>query len=129
MSLVLVDTSVWIDFLKDDVSEETETLLNLLDEDKVCILPVIRAEILTGARTERDFNELREKLSALPCLDEPEDLWDDAAWTRFRLARRGIQTSLIDLMIAVTASRHHCPLLTRAREFRQIARIIPLRFA
>ena len=129
MSLVLADTSVWIDFLNTSGSEEAEKLAALLDEDKVCILPMIRAEVLSGARTEREFQDLKEKLSALPSLEEPEDLWDNAAWARFRLARRGIASSLLDIVIALNASRHHCPLLTRDKEFRQIAHVLPLRFA
>ncbi len=126
MSLVLADTSVWIDFFKSGRSEEVEKLTSLLEEDRVCIVPIIKAEILSGARTESEFDALKEKLSALPSLKEPDNIWEDAAWARFRLARKGIQTALIDLSIAITASHNHCGLLTRDNEFRQISSVVRL---
>ncbi len=127
MALILVDTSVWIDFFHSTQSEEAKRLAEYLEGDRVCITSLIRAEILSGARNEKEFNLLKENLSALPILEEPQGFWDQVAHFRFLLARRGIQSSLIDLSIGVLAYHHNCFLLTRDKEFKQIAHILPIK--
>ncbi len=129
MSMVLVDTSIWIDFFKSGKSHEAERLSALLKKERVCIVPIIRAEILSGARTEKEYTALQSHLSALLVLDEPLNLWDSAARVRYLLARKGIQSSLMDLAIAVFAHDHGCELFTRDKEFRQISSVLPLRLA
>ena len=129
MALVLVDTSVWIDFLKLGETPESRELVGYLDRDEACVTPIIKAEVLSGAKTEEDFTTLQEKFSALPSLQEPPNFWDAVARNRFNLARKGLNVSLIDLAIAVTAQGHDCPILTSNKGFKIIATVIKLRFA
>lgn len=129
MSLVLADTSVWIDFLCGAKSHESGVLSELLEQDRVCIAAIIRAEILSGARDSKQFDMLKDRVSALPLLGEPPEFWDSVAFYRFTLARKGVQVSLTDLAIAYLAHFHHCPLLTRDKEFKHIAQALPLKFA
>lgn len=99
--------------------------MEYLEQDRVCLTHVIQAEILSGARTEVEYERLKNWLSALPILEDFPGFWDRIARSRFQLARKGIQTSITDLMIAVSASHYGCRLLSLDKEFRQISAVVP----
>ncbi len=125
---VLVDTSVWISYFRGASSRFTDHLDELLRHDAACLTAIIRAELLSGTRHEKEFLQLSDRLGAVDRLPEPEDLWDRVAYARFLLARRGVQASLTDLSIAEMARHHRCLLLTEDKEFRPIARVISFQF-
>ena len=124
-SLILADTSVWIDFFRSAKSDHSQKLADYLEQDRVCIVQVIRAEILSGSKTEMEYEKIKEGLSALPLLDDFPGFWDAIARARFRLARKGFQASIPDLMIAVSAGHYGCGLFTLDKEFRQISTVVP----
>ncbi len=126
MALILADSSVWIDFFRKNNSSSAKKLAYYLSLDRICVTHIIRVEIISGARAEKEFNQLKNNLSALPILDEPPGFWDSIALYRFQLARRGVQISITDLSIAVLASHYRCPLLTKDKEFIQISLVLPL---
>ena len=86
----------------------------------------VYSELISGARTRSAFEDLRTLLGSLEWLAEPAAAWDRVAEARFALARQGIQASLVDLLIAVTAAEDGASLLTRDRDFERISRIVPL---
>ena len=121
MSRALVDRSAWIDFLRGR-GQAVKRVDGLLADDLAATAGVITAEVTSGARTRVELDELRAMFAALPQIEVPNDLWDRVAESRFSLARQGVQASLVDLAIAVTASAAGCRLLTRDRDFVAIAR-------
>lgn len=127
-ALVLVDTSVWIRFFRVATSPEAVVLDTLLAVGPVATCAPIRAEVVSGAPTTAQFQRLRTLFGALIQLDPPPDLWPTLEEHRFTLARRGYQASLVDLMIALTASLHHVPLWTLDEDFKPIATVMPLRW-
>jgi len=122
---VLVDTSVWVQFFRAGQTPEALHLDDLLQTRAVRTCAPIRAEVLSGARTDRERGQLRELFQAVPVLDLPADLWDRVEDARFALARKGHQASLIDLMIAWTAASHRTPLWTLDDDFSAVQRIVP----
>ena len=59
--MILVDTSVWIDFLQSRDNESTEKLNSILDLNiPFGVTGQIYQEILQGAKTEKDFNKLKQ---------------------------------------------------------------------
>jgi predicted nucleic acid-binding protein len=125
---VLVDTSVWVDYFRRGASVGAQALDALLADDRTVVTSLIRAEILSGARRETEYEYLERYLWALPILPDPPHLWNRVARARYRLARLGVQSSLVDLSIAVAACECRCPLLTLDRQFQAIARVIPIQF-
>jgi predicted nucleic acid-binding protein len=125
--LVLVDTSVWIDFLKKGRTPDGGRLETLIKTDSACLTPLIRAEILSGARNEKDYQTLSSTLSAVKMLTEPKDLWDRIARIRYTLARRGFQVSVPDLSIALYAEFHRCPVFTTDKAFKTIAKVVSIK--
>ena len=127
MSDILVDTSVWLDFFKVKDSPYGETLDRLLEEERVCTTDLIKAEIIPGARTPKQFRELKDYFNALPLANEPASLWEDIMEVQFRLKRRGINgISIPDLIIAVVAAANGKVILTKDSDFGRIQRVLPL---
>ena len=127
MSDILVDTSVWLDFFKVKDSPYGETLDRLLEEERVCTTDLIKAEIIPGARTPKQFRELKDYFNALPLANEPASLWEEIMEAQFRLKRRGINgISIPDLMIAVVAKANEKVIFTKDRDFQRIQRALPI---
>lgn len=123
MSDILVDTSVWLEFFRTRDSPYAEVLDQLLEAEQVCTTDLIKAEIIPGARTPKQFRELKEYFNALPLATEPASLWEEIMEVQFRLKRRGINgISIPDLMIAVVANANGKIIFTQDNDFRLIQR-------
>lgn len=123
---VLVDSSAWIEFLRRTTSPVSELVDRLLEEDRAYIVPPIFAEVVSGARSRREFARLLSAMSTLPHPAEPDDLWGRIADARFRLKRKGTRAAIVDLWIAVAASLSGLPLLTLDSDFDRIGVAVPI---
>jgi predicted nucleic acid-binding protein len=124
--LVLVDTSVWVKFFREATSLESQVLDMLLAAGPVATCPPIRTEAISGAPTKREYERLRQLFDALTNLELPTGVWRTVEESRFELARYGIQASVVDLLIAVTAHAHHAALWTLDEDFTRIAKVVPM---
>jgi predicted nucleic acid-binding protein len=125
--MVLVDTNVWISAFKDPKSAAATPLAQLLLDKHACFTAIIRAELLSGARHETEYQFLETRLAAIPLLEEKPGLWDAAAHARFKLARQGVQEGLLDLSIACMAVQHHARLWTSDKQFAAIQKVVPFK--
>lgn len=64
--MILVDSSVWIDYFRGTVNAQTDCLDHLLSSEMLLMGDLILAEVLQGFASERDFNQARILLTALP---------------------------------------------------------------
>lgn len=67
---VVLDTSVWIEYLRGN-PDFFETCQELLENGRVYGLELIFAELLQGARGEREIETILAFSSLVPSLDEP----------------------------------------------------------
>lgn len=67
--MILVDSSVWIDFFRGEATPQVERLDALLGNEPLAIGDLILAEVLQGFVTERDFNEARKTLDAFTLIE------------------------------------------------------------
>lgn len=63
--MILVDSSVWIDYLRGDATPQTNRLDGLLGSEPLAIGDLILTEVLQGFMTEREFNAARKVLLSL----------------------------------------------------------------
>ena len=63
--MILVDSSVWIDYLRGTVSPQAEKLDALLGTVPLAIGDLILTEVLQGCATDREFNAVKRTLSTL----------------------------------------------------------------
>ena len=125
--MILVDTSAWVEFLRDSGSPVCAHVDELLAAD-FATCPPIRMEVLAGARDERHLNDLRRLLARGSIVHtEPTD-YDEAA-ALYRSCRRGGETvrKLIDCLIAAVAIRAGTPVLHGDADFEALARHTALR--
>ncbi len=129
--MIVVDTSVWIDFFAGRDTAQVIFLLRRLDQqdDEIALTDLILAEILQGLRTDRDVQRVEDRLSVFPVL-RLSDLSDfRRAAALYRSARqRGItirRTS--DCLIASVCVREQVQLLHGDRDFDRLAEVTDLR--
>ena len=120
--MVLVDTSVWIDVLRDATGARARTFRTLLDGDEPVLSRFTALELLQGCADDRSWLSLREYLDAQDYLEMSPSTWADAARIYFDLRRQGRTIhSPVDCCIAQLAVDHDVRLLHRDRDFITIA--------
>jgi predicted nucleic acid-binding protein len=127
--MVVVDSSVWIDYFNGRPSVETEMLHGLLGERQIVIGDLILTEVLQGFRSDRDFRQARRLLAAFPVVTMvgPE-LAVRAAEHYRRLRRLGVTVrKTIDVMIGTYCISRQLPLLHADADFEPMVRHLGLR--
>lgn len=124
---VLVDTSVWVDYLRGDTPHIAAKLDGLIAGAEICVPKIVLAELLQGARSEREIAAVEDFTEAFAIIDQGPETWVKAGKLSRRLRGRGKTIHLIDCYIAVIAEEHGCAVLTLDEHFREIARVMPLR--
>jgi predicted nucleic acid-binding protein len=125
--MILVDTSVWIDFLRGSPTPQVGLLEGFLEgEDLVGTAPIILQEVLQGADSPARFEQWRRKFAGLICylpLD-PIDSHVEAArlYSACRQAGRTPRSGN-DCLIARIALEHDLLLLEDDRDFKAIASV------
>jgi predicted nucleic acid-binding protein len=122
--IVLVDTTVWIDFFWDCPEPHVAALQELIEnDDDLCLCGVILAEVLQGIRSDSDYRKTRNYLDALILLPMDQATFVRAAELYRTLRKRGITIRKpVDCMIASVAIERNLPLLHNDRDFDQIAK-------
>lgn len=125
--MYLVDTSVWIDFLRGESTPQVVALENLLSGDAVVgVAPIILQEVLQGADSLARFARWRRYFGALMCYlpRDPVASHLDAARLFFDCRRAGkTPRSSNDCLIAQIAIEHSLVLLHDDRDFEAIAEV------
>ena len=126
--MVIVDTSVWVDVLRDASGDEARAMSDAVGLDEIALTRFTQLELLQGARDEREWGLLDETLETQVYVESGADTWRDAARIYFDLRRVGRTVrSPIDCCIAQLALDHGALLLHRDRDFEAVATIRPLR--
>lgn len=130
--MILVDTSVLIDFFKGDINENTEKLKTIILQNiPFGINSFIFQEVLQGASTKEDFELLRDYLKTQKFyhLKDPVSSFIQAAEIYFNCRKQGINVrSTIDCLNVQTTLEHDLFLLHNNKVFFEIARVIPIKF-
>jgi predicted nucleic acid-binding protein len=131
---VLVDTSVWSLALRrksSDLSSGEQSLVrqlrNLIQEDRVQLLGVVRQEVLSGIRHSEQFEKIRAFFR--PFFDEPLDIedYEMTAQVNNTCRARGITVSGVDALICAIALRKDLPIFTTDIDFKHYARVLALK--
>ncbi len=117
--MILVDSSVWIDFFRGKASPEVEWLDKNLGIEGFVVGDLILAEVLRGFKEDRGFREARRLLGRLEQLTlGGEELAVEAASNFRRLRARGITVrGTVDVIIATRCLADGLRLLHSDRDF------------
>jgi len=117
--MILVDSSVWIDFFRGAASREAELLDQLLGREELAVGDIILTEVLQGFSIDRDFELALRLLGSLTHVDIAGiDIAVKAARNFRALRARGITIrKTIDTLIATRCIENNLPLLYSDRDF------------
>lgn len=125
--MILVDTSIWIDYLRGKKNPMIEFFMEIINRKfPYCITGIIYQEILQGAASEKDLKQLILYLGAQTFfhLKDPILSYQSAAKIYLEGRRQGITIrSSIDCIIAQVAIEHDLTLLHNDRDYIQIRKV------
>lgn len=121
MTKILVDSSVWIQFLRKK-TPELDLISQMLLEDRLVTCGLIAMEVCCGASSEKEYAILKEKFLLLEKFDITNDDFLEAAHLGFYLRKKGMTAQNTDLLIAHLAMKHKTPLLHHDKDFDEIAK-------
>jgi hypothetical protein len=127
--LILVDSSVWIDYFKGTVTPQTEKLDSLLGHEPLAIGDLILTEVLQGFDSDRAFHVARRLLTSLMVVELGGQEIAIQAAKNFRALRRlGVTVrKMIDTVIATRCIESGYELLHSDRDFEPFVRHLGLR--
>jgi predicted nucleic acid-binding protein len=129
--MILVDTSVLIDFFKGSESEAAFKFKRYLEQGlDFGITSHIFQEVLQGAKSEKEYKQLRRYLETQRFFHpkDPVESFAEAAIIFFQCRKKGVTIrSTIDCIIAQIALEHDLPLLHSDQDFDLMAKVIPLK--
>jgi len=126
--LFLVDTSVWLLALKKDFMPKVKDLIDhLLKEDAIITTGIIKLEILSGTKTKKEFQRLKNRLEALDSVETDNSLWQNACEVGFKLRRKGVTVPHTDILIAACAMKTGSIIVHADTHFDQLAKHLRLK--
>ena len=129
--MIVVDSSVWVDFFRGVTTPQTERLDDLLGSEPLAVGDLILAEVLQGFSLERDFNQARRLFSALDVITlGGEEIAVQAARNYRALRAQGVTIrKTIDTIIATRCIEDDHVLLYSDRDFDPFVEQLGLRSA
>jgi predicted nucleic acid-binding protein len=118
MSLVLVDSSMCIAYLRQKLSPEADaTLAELFLSDHLAITRLIWIELYCGIRSKREESELANFISDVRMLDTDDQCWKESARIARLCQRKGVNVPLSDIQVQACANRYGVDLLHNDKHF------------
>ena len=127
--MIVVDTTVWIDFLEARDTAFDRHLTELIEEQAaLALVDIVYAEILQGIRDEETFQRIRMSLRAHPILRARGLETFETAANLYRTARRRGLTirRSVDCLIAATCLESGAEIYHNDRDFDALARVSDL---
>jgi predicted nucleic acid-binding protein len=127
--MVIIDTTVWVDYFRGTPSPEAEWVNRNLDVSWMGLTDIILCEVLQGIKGDARFVEVREHLSKFELFDGVGENIAVASAENYRLLRsRGITIrKTIDCFIATFCIQHDHSLLHHDKDFDPFEKHLGLR--
>jgi hypothetical protein len=127
--MILVDSSVWIDYFNGRKTAQTDWLDSALGSTPIMMGDLILAEVLQGFQGDREFRTAKSLLLRMPYVAMAGmDIAAQSAENCRSLRRRGVTVrKTIDVIIGTFCIRHQLPLLHDDRDFEPMAKFLGLK--
>ena len=124
MSVLVVDTSIWIDFFR---GTPLVALEDALRAGVVLLAPMVAAELLSATLNARERRKLTAFLRDLPLHETPLAHWESVGALRAALGKNGLAISTPDAHVGQCAIDASALLWSKDSVFRHMAEFTPLR--
>ena len=127
-SLIIVDTTVWVDYLRGSRNAESDWLNLEMDRQRLGITDIILCEVLQGISDDRTFARVHRELLTLQIFTTGGTEVAVAAARNFRFLRKKGHTirKTVDCLIATFCLSEGHSLLHRDRDFDAFERFLGL---
>ncbi len=120
--MIVVDSTVWIDWFRGSETPQTRRLAQGLAADEIAILDLLLTEVLQGFRTDRSFEAARQVLVLLPRPVLRVETYVRAASLYRKLRARGVTVrGAVDCIVAQACIDLDARLLTGDVDFERVA--------
>ena len=123
--LVLIDTSIWIDYFRGK-EEVCKKVNELIDSGEICSLGLVMAELIQGAKTEKEIRVIKDMAAVFPRLMETANSWENTGMLSFRLKKAGRHVGLADCYIATIAKENNAIVYTLDEHFKEMQNYIDI---
>lgn len=124
---ILIDTSVWIGYFKNTNPQLNEMVDEVLTYGSIFVPKVVMAELLQGAKTEKEMSIIENFFGAFNIIDQTEDTWFNAGKLAFSMKRKGISIHLVDCYIATLAKENDCMIFSLDEHFNSIKKFLQIK--
>jgi len=121
---VLIDTSVWIKYFKNGNDQFSERVDEVLTFSDVYVPKVVIAELIQGAKSEKEISVIEEFIDAFNIIDQTDKTWVNTGRLSFSMKRKGITVNLVDCYIALLANENNCKLFSLDEHFKSIKKFL-----
>jgi hypothetical protein len=127
--MILVDSSVWIDYFNGKKNSKTDWLDSALGNKPIIIGDLILAEVLQGFQNENDFRTAKNLLLDFPFMEMVgKNMAINSAINYRFLKKKGVTVrKTIDVMIGTFCIHHHFSLLHDDRDFDPLEKYLKLK--
>lgn len=127
--MILVDSSVWVDYFNGKPTAGTDWLDAALGNKPLAVGDIILAEVLQGFQKDKDFQTAKDLLLSFPCLElAGRELAIKSAMNYRFLRKKGVTVrKTIDVMIGTCCIHHGFSLLHSDRDFEPMEKHLKLR--
>ncbi len=117
--MILVDTSVWVDHLNDDLTDQVRTLRRLIGRERLLVGDLVLCEVLQGLRSDREADQVEQAMRRfdLVTLTGPDLAVRAAANYRFLRGKGVTVRKTIDVLIGTFCIERGHALLHDDRDF------------
>ncbi len=126
--MILVDSSVWIDYFNGSQTPQADWLDSALGHTPIIIGDLILTEVLQGFQSDKDFKTAKDLLLSIPFLPMGgQDIALESAINYRLLRKKGVTVrKTIDVMIGTFCIHCHLPLLHDDRDFDPMVKFLGL---
>lgn len=127
--MILVDSSVWVDYFNGRANRETDFLDSLLGTEPVAVGDLILAEVLQGFRSDADYKTAKELLASLTTYELLGTSLAVKTADNYRaLRKRGVTVrKTVDAIITTFCIERRIPLLYSDRDFDPFVKFLGLK--
>ena len=127
--MILVDSSVWVDYFNGKITKQTNLLDSFLGSELIVIGDLILTEVLQGFQQDRDFKKAKELLDSLIFREMlGRELAIKSAENYRILRKKGVTVrKTIDVIIATFCITNNLPLLHSDRDFSPMEKHLKLK--
>lgn len=119
--MILIDSNIIIEFWK----KGDEKYLNTFRTRDIFLAGVCKAELLKGAKSDKEFRQIKQALKNFPEISTSDSIWERLGDNLYKLRKSGITVPFQDALIATLALEYSLKLWTLDKHFKMIQKVLP----